>query len=425
MKSVSVQAGVPVLLLRVFAPFTTVYLLSELMRNVGGVAAPAIQESLSIGAGQLGLLTSVFMIAIAVLQVPVGMLLDRFGSRRVVSLFLVIAAIGTVLFTADSYPTVVLGRLLTGAGLAACWVGAYKANVLWWSPQRATLVNGALLGLSGLGALAATLPTEIALDYMTWRELFRGLAMAIAALAALIWWCVPDHPDEGRATEAAERPRLSAVLREPLFWRVAPVVLLCEGTWMAYQGLWAGVWMRQVDGFSAVAAANRLMWLAGAVVIGQLLLGALADTLNRRGIALDRVMAAVVAVFIGAQALMLVAPAFWVGPLWIVFGLCTAGSVMAYGRIAQVLSPRLMGRAVALLNMCGAGAAFGIQTGIGWFIELWPHGAADHAPAAAHVTALAGLVVAQSLAWLWMCAPRRRRKAGSATLRVEPQSSQA
>lgn len=415
MKTVSVQSSIPVLLLRVFAPFTTVYMLSELLRNVGGVAAPAIQDSLSIGAGQLGLLTSVFMVAIAVLQVPVGMLLDRFGSRRVVSLFLVLAAIGTVLFTADNYPTVVLGRLLTGAGLAACWVGAYKANALWWSPQRATLVNGALLGLSGLGALAATLPTEIALDYISWRELFRYLAMAIAGLAALIWWCVPDHPEEGRAADATDRPRLSAVLREPLFWRVAPVVLLCEGTWMAYQGLWAGVWMRQVDHFSAAAAANRLMWLAGAVVIGQLLLGALADTLNRRGIALDRVMAVVVGVFIAAQALMLIAPAAWVGSLWIVFGLCTAGSVMAYGRIAQVLSPRLMGRAIALLNMCGAGAAFAIQSGIGWFIELWPAGADGHAPAIAHITALAGLVVAQGMAWLWMCAPRRARQRSVAT----------
>lgn len=413
MKALSVQAAAPILLLRVFAPFTTVYLLSELMRNIGGVAAPAIQDSLSISAGQLGFLTSVFMVAIAVLQVPVGMLLDRFGSRRVVSLFLVLAAIGTVMFTADSYLTVVLGRFLTGAGLAACWVGAYKANALWWSPQRATLVNGALLGLSGLGALAATLPTAIALDYMSWRELFRGLAIAIAALAAIIWWCVPDHPEEGRATDAADQPRLSAVLREPLFWRVAPVVLLCEGTWMAYQGLWAGVWMRQVDGFSAGAAANRLMWLAGAVVIGQLLLGALADTLNRRGVALDRVMAVVVGVFIAAQAFMLVAPPAWVGPLWIVFGLCTAGSVMAYGRIAQVLSPRVMGRAVALLNMCGAGAAFGIQCGIGGFIELWPAGPNGHAPAVAHVTALAGLIVAQTLAWLWMCAPRRRTQSSA------------
>ncbi|MGB7757432.1 MAG: MFS transporter [Salinisphaera sp.] len=408
MKAVSAQAAAPILLLRVFAPFTTVYLLSELLRNVGGVAAPAIQDSLSIDAGQLGLLTSVFMVAIAVLQVPVGMLLDRFGSRRVVSLFLVLAAIGTIMFTGDSYAMVVLGRFLTGAGLAACWVGAYKANALWWSPQRATLVNGALLGLSGLGALAATLPTAIALDYMTWRALFRGLAIAIAALAALIWWCVPDHPEEGGAANGGDRPKLSAVLREPLFWRVAPVVLLCEGTWMAYQGLWAGVWMRQVDGFSAAGSANRLMWLAGAVVIGQLLLGALADALNRRGVALDRVMAVVVGVFITAQALLLVAPPVWVGLLWIVFGLCTAGSVMAYGRIAQALSPRLMGRAVALLNMCGAGAAFGIQCGIGWFVELWPAGPEGHAPAAAHVTALAGLVVLQGLAWLWMCAPRRR-----------------
>lgn len=412
MKSVSVQSAVPVLLLRVFAPFTTVYMLSELMRNVGGVAAPAIQESLAISAGQLGVLTSVFMIAIAVLQVPVGMLLDRFGSRRVVSLFLVVAAIGTVLFTAGTYATVVLGRLLTGAGLAACWVGAYKANALWWSPQRATLVNGALLGLSGLGAMAATLPTEIALDYISWRELFRGLAVAIAALAAMIWWCVPDHPEEGHSADVNDRPRLSAVFAEPLFWRLAPVVLLCEGSWMAYQGLWAGVWMRQVNDFTGADAATRLMWLAGAVVIGQLLLGALADAMTRRGVPLDRIMTAVVGVFIGAQVLLLVAPAFWVGPLWIVFGLCTAGSVMAYARIAQVLSPRLMGRAVALLNMCGAGAAFAIQTGIGWFIELWPADAAGHYPAIAHEYALGFLVVAQALALGWMVAPSRLRLPG-------------
>lgn len=410
MKPLARQAPVAVLLLRVFAPFTTVYMLSEMLRNVGGVAAPALRESLSLSAGELGLLSGVFMVAIAVLQVPVGIMLDRFGSRRVVSLFLLLAAAGTVLFTAHSYVLVLLGRMLTGAGLAACWVGAYKANALWWSPQRATLVNGALLGISGIGALAATLPTAIALDYMSWRTLFRGIACVIAVMAVLVWWLVPDHPDECAHDDepASAQPRLSAVFAEPLFWKVAPVVLLCEGVWMGYQGLWAGVWLRQVNDMGDTLAATHLMWLAVAVIVGQLGLGAFADQLTRRSLRLDHVMAAIVAVFVAAQAGIVFAPAWLVGPLWVVFGLATAGSVMAYARIAQVLPGRLMGRAIALLNMCGAGAAFAIQNGVGWFVGLWPAGADGTPPDTAYQLALGGLVCAQLIALVWMVVPVRR-----------------
>lgn len=408
--------------LRVFVPFTAVYMLSEMLRNVGGVAAPALRDSLSLSPGQLGLVTAVFMIAIAVLQVPVGMLLDRFGSRRVVSLFLAVAALGCLLFTGQHYLTVVAGRLLTGAGLAACWVGAYKANTLWWSPARAALVNGALLGLAGLGALGATLPTAIALDYMTWRTLFRAIALVIVVLAALIWFVVPDHPEECMRTARpeGEPSGLAGVFAEPLFWKLAPVVLLCEGVWMGYQGLWAGVWMREVDGLGDTAAATHLMWLALAVIVGQLGLGLLADRLTQAGVRLDHIMNTLVGVFIAAQLGILFAPPAWTGPLWVLFGLATAGSVMAYARIAQVLPGRLMGRAIALLNMCGAGAAFLIQNGIGWFISLWPAGPQDSDPAMAHRLALGALVCAQLLALGWMIWPLRDRRSATRSVPSGP-----
>ncbi|NRB56308.1 MAG: MFS transporter [Salinicola sp.] len=355
----------------VFTPFMLAYLISELYRNVNGVIAPALRQNLNIGPEQLGLLSSVFLLALALVQIPVGLLLDRFGSRRTVASFMVVAALGAWLFTFPDYQAALAGRLLMGVGLGACWAGAYRANVLWWPAERLALANGALLGLSGLGALLATLPTEALLRMLDWQTLFHTLAAVTLLLALLIWAVVPTHPAERRAGDAS-LDGLMAVIRHPLFMRLWPMTLLCEGSWLAWQGLWAGGWMREVVGLSDRITALYLLGLATAIVVGQLLLSAITDRLLQRGVPLIRPMRIMSIGFVAVQGMIVWLPLPGINLLWIAFGLLTVGPILTYAWLAAELPSHLSGRLISLLNMAATLGGFMLQYAVGWMIELWP-----------------------------------------------------
>lgn len=233
----------------VLMPFTFAYLVSELVRNVNGVLAPYLRHDFALTAFELGLLTAAFLIALAGSQLIVGVLLDRYGPQRVVVATMAVAAIAGVWFAvADGLLQLVVARFLMGIGLCACWTGAYKANVIWWSVDRLPLVNAVTISLASLGSLLATYPTEAALAVVSWRWLFAALATVIAILVVFMLLAVPGHPQEAREGETSWRDQvdgLLGVLRSRAFRIVAPLSFIAQGVWIAYQGLWAGEWLRQ------------------------------------------------------------------------------------------------------------------------------------------------------------------------------------
>lgn len=397
-------------ILLIFTPFMLAYLISELYRNINGVIAPALRHSLDIGPEQLGLLSSVFLLALALVQIPVGLLLDRFGSRRVVPSFMVVAALGAWLFTLPSYGAALAGRLLIGLGLGACWAGAYRANVLWWPAERLALANGALLGLSGLGALLATLPTEMLLQSLRWQTLFHGLAGITLILALLIWLLVPTHPAE-RENSGSALGGLLSVIRHPLFMRIWPMTLMCEGSWLAWQGLWAGGWMREVVGLHERITAFYLLGLAVAIVVGQLLISALTDWLIQRGVPLIRVMRIMLVGFVAVQGMIVWLPLPGTSLLWIVFGLLTVGPILAYAWLATELPSHLSGRMISLLNMAATLGGFILQYAVGWMIELWPQ-TNGHYPDVAWRWTLSLMITLQVFAMVrLLCLPHGYSKA--------------
>lgn len=397
----------------VFTPLMLAYLISELYRNINAVIAPQLRSTLHVGPEALGLLSSVFLVAIAAAQIPVGVLLDRYGSGRVVALLMALAAVGAWLFTIPSYPIMLCGRFLIGLGLGACWAGAYRANVLWWRQERLPLVNGALLGLSGLGALAATRPTEAALHFVSWQTVFIWLAVGTVLIALLVAYMVPAESADTKQDKATFRDvsrELWRVATHPLFLSIAPVTFVCEGTWLAYQGLWGGVWLRRVAGMNATTAADVLFWFALAIVMGQILLSALTSRLVKRGFRLETVMSVMIALFIAVQLLIVLIPRDGSYPLWILFGLLTVGPILAYAWLTTELPGEWAGRLISLLNLCATFAGFVLQYAIGWFVELWPVDGHGVYPIAAYRWAFALLVAAQGIAWLRFCGIRRRQR---------------
>ena len=135
-----------------------------------------------------------------------------------------------------------LGRALIGLGVASAMTAGMKALVLWFPRDRVPLLNGLMVMLGALGAVTATLPAELLLAWIGWRELFGLFAALTAVCAVMVHLVVPEAaPVASRAVSVG----LKKVYADPRFWRLAPLSASCIGTAWALQGLWAAQWLRR------------------------------------------------------------------------------------------------------------------------------------------------------------------------------------
>ena len=146
---------------RVFLPFAAGYYLSYLLRTVNAVIAPELTRELTLTAADLGLLTSAYLLAFAAFQIPLGLLLDRYGPRRVEAGLLLVAAAGTLLFAIGRSPfELTVARGLIGLGVSSCLMAAFKGFAQNFPAERQASLTGAIMASGGLGALTASLPLE-------------------------------------------------------------------------------------------------------------------------------------------------------------------------------------------------------------------------------------------------------------------------
>ncbi|HRZ53358.1 MAG TPA: MFS transporter [Candidatus Contendobacter sp.] len=394
---------------RIFLPFAAGYFLSYVYRTINAVLSPHLAADLGLNASDLGLLTSVYFLTFAAFQLPLGLLLDRFGPRRVEAVLLLFAAAGAGLFAASSNSTeLVIGRGLIGLGVSACLMASFKAFVVWFPAARLPAVNGWVLAAGGLGALVATAPVEAALHLTGWRGVFAGLAILTVAVAAALWLAVPEQQGGGTPVGGwREQGRgVAAIFRSPVFWRIAPSSVVSQASFLAIQGLWAGPWLRDVAGLDKTAAAGYLFWVAAAMVAGFLGMGQLAYRLSRRGIPPLAVAAGGMALFMLAQlALLLKLEPLW--PLWVLFGFFGTAGTLNYAILTQAFPPALAGRVNTALNLLVFVAAFAGQWGMGAIINQWPAPGGGYAEPGyqwAFGLALAG----QVLTWVWLWLGNRR-----------------
>jgi len=395
--------------LRVFAPFAVGYYLSYLLRNVNAVIAPELTSEFSVSAAQLGLLTSAYLLAFGAFQLPLGLLLDRYGPRRVEAGLLLVAALGSAAFALGSNLTELTGaRALIGLGVSACLMASFKAFSLWFPLERQASLNAAVMAAGGLGALTATTPIGWALPLVGWRGVFFALAI-LAALVALAIFMTPEKRTAGHHETLGEQLRaLGGILGHRVFWRFAPQTAAIVGGFMALQGLWAAPWLMQVNGYSRESAAFHLFLSSGAMLAGFLGLALLVIPLRRRGIEPE----AILKVGMGAGVLVTAAIIGEMGPtqaLWFGLGLVFSVGNLAYALLSAHFPPSLSGRVNTALNLAAFAGAFGLQWGFGAMLDLLQaHGLP---PRDAFRWTYGALLAMQALAYGWFMVGGRPHRA--------------
>ncbi|HEX4928267.1 MAG TPA: MFS transporter [Burkholderiales bacterium] len=390
--------------MRVVLPFLAGYYLSYVYRAVNAVLGPRLSVEFSLSAAELGFLTGAYFLSFGLFQIPLGVLLDRFGPRRTNGALLLVAAAGALAFAhAASLEDLVLARALIGLGVSACLMAAIQAFVLWFPPERTSSMIALAFSVGGLGAITASSPLEAALARFDWREIFTGLAAATLALSAVFFAWVPEHRlAKTPAGLRAQLPGLARIARDRAFWRIAPAIGASQCAVVSLFTLWITAWLRDVAGYDRAAAAAGLAWVAIAFIAGYLFFGRLGDARTRR----RRSLLPLFAVGVGGSAVCLVLLAWGVTaapvPLWAAFVFCGSGSSLAHSIATRRYPTDMAGRVNASLNTFTFVGIFLGQWASGVLLALWPATASGYDPRA-YFYAFGALALVQvgGLAWLW------------------------
>ncbi|HVZ01954.1 MAG TPA: MFS transporter [Dongiaceae bacterium] len=402
--------------LTVILPFSFGYLISYLFRTVNSVIAPDLIAELHLDESGLGLITSTYLYAFTLFQLPLGLLLDRYGPRRVQAALLFLAGLGSLAFALSSgVATLAICRGVIGLGLSGGLMAAFKANALWLPSPRVPLANSVVVAFGGLGVFAATAPADWMATHFGWRSIFYVLAAVTAGVAAVVFAGAPH----GNGEHVAHRPSggwiaqlrgLGPIFANAMFWRVAPMVALVTGGFIAVQSLWTARWLTDVRLLDRTAVADDLMAMAIAFSGGSLLTGFIADWAGRRGIGLKAVMIGAFVV-LGAAELGLTFDLPLPGWLLVsLLGLSGSGANLAYVSLAERFGPAMAGRAQTSLNLLLFLAAALIQSGIGGALDI-VQTLGVGGGASFHYALVLGLLVAtQILSVLWFAGLPDARK---------------
>lgn len=260
----------------VFFVFAFGYFLSCLLRAITATLSPVLTLEFELMAADLGLLAGGYFLGFASMQIPLGYLLDKFGPKKIVSSFLLIAFIGTVSFAlAQNFSGLLVSRILIGVGVSACLMAPLTGYRIWFAENQQQRANSWMLMIASLGFLSSTLPIQLLLPSLGWRWIFGGIAALILISIFLMLVFIPkwNHQKDESLENSERKGSLADVWKNKFFISVIPMGLFNYGGLMAIQTLWAGPWMIRVAGYTPLESATGLFWINITMLISFFLWG--------------------------------------------------------------------------------------------------------------------------------------------------------
>lgn len=381
-------------LVLVFFPFAFAHFISFVFRSVNAVLAPNLMESINLTPNQLGILTSAYFFAFALGQLPIGIMLDRYGPRRVQCVLLCVATLGALMFAVgNNFLILTIARAIIGFGLAACFMGAIKAISYYIPPQKLPSIHSYLIALGGLGAMTSTLPIKITLHFTSWHGVFYMLAAVTFIIALLIYFLAPTNYTANNKSVSISS--LLQVYSEPNFRKTISLILIPHTVFFGIQGMWIGQYLQDVGHYSQSRIDTILFINMTAIVAGTISVGKITEWLSRFGIETISVAGGGIILFIFIQSLILLnipATLPYLSILFMLFGTCCG---LEYTIVAQNVPPDMTGRAATCLNVLILSGAFVIQALFGGIIGLWKPDINHHYPVLAYQVALGIFILFQ------------------------------
>jgi sugar phosphate permease len=370
----------------IFWVLAVAYVLVFFHRMCPAVVAVDMMKDLKAGGSLIGFLGSAYFYPYALMQLPAGLLSDSWGPRKTITLFFIVAFVGSIMLgLAPSTSWAILGRTLAGLGVAMLFVPTMKVLSEWFRSLEFAFMTGIFLAMGGVGSLAATTPLAVVSSRIGWRMSFVAVGIITLVLAVLVWSFVRDRPADMGWPSPSEpagdvpaaiklRHGFKMVVTRFSFWPVAVWFFFTSGVFFSFGGLWGGPYLMQVYGFSKSHASKILSMLAIGLVVGGPLLSYLSNNLFK---ARKPVLVLSSIILLGLTALLAfctdrIPPA---GLYLVCFGLgIFSCAVVAVGftTTKELFPVQIAGTATGLVNLFPFAGGAVLQPLLGYILERHP-----------------------------------------------------
>ena len=331
---------------------------SELMRefNADGTA--------------IGALSSMYFYTYAAIQIPVGVLIDRYGPRKLLAMSAIVSAVASLGFAlSPSVFAASISRALIGASVAFAFVGTLSIAATFFKPVRFAMLAGILLAVGMAGAIVGQAPLRLLVESTGWRGSYYVLAAWAMLMSVLAWLVIPRRPASMVAVDATERPMVAwPVFSNLQTWACGGIGFGLTAVMLAFGGLWSVPWLITVYGLSAADASLLTSTMFVGWMVGSPIAGWLSDKIQRR----KPVLLAGAMLSLMSFALIILVPELSRVSLSVLYGLCGLGGscmVVCFGLVREWNSPQGNATAIGFANMCVVGSGALLQPLVGRMLD--------------------------------------------------------
>jgi len=356
----------------VFLVFALGYFVSTLIRAITATLSPVFSTELGLSAGDLGLLAGGYFLGFAAMQLPNGYFLDKYGPKKVILFFLTIAFLSIIAFSkSENFFSLLLSRILIGVGVSVCLMAPLTGYRRWLPVDQQQRANAWMLMTGALGMLASTLPVQLLLPEIGWRNIFLILAGLIFTTIILITFIIPFWAKTETPIEDQGFSSYKIIWTHPYFLSLLPLGFFNYGGLQALQTLWAGPWMTNVSGFSPMQAATNLFWVNFSMLLTFFIWGFIYPYFHKRGISSDTIMVRCVPISFLALGFIIYSGTNVNG---FHFALFLIGSVfvsLAQPAVGMAFPNAIAGKALSSYNLILFLGTFVVQWVIGILIDVF------------------------------------------------------
>ena len=363
----------------------SMFVYASFQRVSPSVMIEDLMRSFAASALILGNLSAFYFWSYGAIQIPVGVVVDRWGPRRVLTVSAFLCATGALGFAvATTLPAAYAGRILLGIGAGFGLITTLRLAVNWFPAHRYAMVAGLTVFLGNMGAIAAQAPLAAVIEVAGWRAAIMGSAAYAAVSAIAFWLLIRDAPPKGRRQPAAPMehapPRIDAVggallagLRSVATnrqtWFITAYITTMAMPLLAFAGLWGVAYLMQVYGINRphAAAMTSLVFLAWG--LGAPVGGWLSDRMGKR----KPLLIGVALLNLGVWLIILYVPGVPLAYLYVLLPLAgIGGSTMGicFAVVREHNVPTAAGAGTGFLNTGPIFCGGLIQPLSGWLLDL-------------------------------------------------------
>ncbi len=363
------------------ASLFAIYATSQFLRNSAGVIIPELTQAFALRPDQLGALSGAFFLSFALAQLPLGVMLDRFGPRKSMAACVLFAMAGSLLFAVgDNLVDLTIGRLLMGLGCSSFLMAPLLIISRWFPPERFAFLSGLMLGFGNMGTFLATSPMAYMVESQGWRSVFYYAAGFVLIAGIWVALVVRDAPADHAFHERVKEPisdgfkGFSAVFRSADFWPLAVIHFVLYSVTISVMGLWGPAYFTDIHGLDLTERGWLMSILTITLIIGFFVWGASDRWFNRRK-ALVMTGSIVMVVILIVLAFNPQLPYGLTVALFVLFAFAAATNPVMIAHGKALFNDDVLGRGLTVLNTANMGGVFVMQY-IAGLVVYWVAGSA-------------------------------------------------